>query len=228
MMTRAFEPHVPATQRLVFRGVGIFVLLVAVGGALSFVPNGARANSEDDGGLYTGTVAEFGTLRTSLDAKRGELELVNLELERAEAIIQYSGKFRIPADLTARVYDAALRAGLDPALAFEIVRIESRFNPRAVSPVGAIGLTQLMPRTAAYYDPQITREKLFDADVNLRIGFVFFRELLTRYEGDLRLALLAYNRGPGRVGQLLAQGTNPDNGYDQAVLSGYRKGPTPP
>jgi soluble lytic murein transglycosylase-like protein len=228
MMTRAGGPHVPATQRLVLRGVGIFMLLVAVGGALSFVPNGARANAEDDGGLYTGTVAEFGTLRTSLDAKQGELELVNLELERAEAIIQYSGKFRIPADLTARIYDAALRSGLDPALAFEIVRIESRFNPRAVSPVGAIGLTQLMPKTAAFYDAEITREKLFDPDTNLRIGFVFFRELLTRYEGDLRLALLAYNRGPGRVGQLLARGANPDNGYDQAVLSGYRRGPTLP
>jgi hypothetical protein len=229
MMTRASGPHhVPATQRLVLRGLGIFGLLVVTGAALSFAPNGARANPEDDGGLYTGTVAEFGSLRTSLDAKSGELELVNLELERAEAIIRFSGRFKIPADLTARIYDAALRAGLDPALAFEIVRIESRFNPRAVSPVGAIGLTQLMPRTAAFYDPQITREQLFDPDVNLRIGFVFFRELLTRYEGDLRLALLAYNRGPGRVGQLLARGHNPDNGYDQAVLSGYRRGPTPP
>jgi soluble lytic murein transglycosylase-like protein len=226
MMTRTSGTHIPATQRLILRGVGIFALLVAIGAALSFLPRGARASREN--ALYTGTVAEFGKLRTSLDATQGELELVNLELERAQAIIEFSGRFNIPADLTARIYDAALRVGLDPGLGFEIVRIESGFNPRAVSSAGAIGLTQVMPRTAVFYDSTVTRATLFDPDVNLRIGFRFFRDLLARYDGDLRIALLAYNRGPSRVGELLARGTDPGNGYASAVLGGYRRGPTPP
>jgi hypothetical protein len=227
MMTKTDGPHVPATQRLVLRGLGIFALLVAIGGALSFVPNGARASRQD--GLYTGTVAEFGRLRTSLDAKRGEVELINLELDRARAIIEFSGRFSVPADLTAQIYDAALRAGLDPALAFEVVRIESRFNPRAVSSAGAIGLTQVMPKTALFYDSTVTAKHLFDPDTNLRIGFRFLRDLLARYEGDLRLALLAYNRGPQRVGDLLARGTDPSNGYERAIMGAYRPaGPTPP
>jgi soluble lytic murein transglycosylase-like protein len=225
MMTHTGEFQTPLTQRLVLRGVAIFALLVAIGGALSFLPRGARASRED--ALYTGTVAEFGQLRTTLDAKQGELELVNLELERARSIIEFSARFDIPADMAARIYDAALRAGLDPALAFEIVRIESRFNPRAVSSAGAIGLAQVMPRTAVFYDSSVTRARLFDPDVNLRIGFRFFRDLLARYEGDLRIALLAYNRGPGRVGELLARGTDPGNGYASAVLGGYRRGPVP-
>jgi hypothetical protein len=218
--------HQPATQRLVLRGLALFALLLAIGGALSLLPHGARASRAD--ALYTGTVAEFGRLRTSLDATQGELELVNIELERARAIIGFSGKFNIPADLTARIYDAALRAGLNPGLAFEIVRIESGFNPKAHSSAGAIGLTQVMPRTAVFYDSTITARELFDPDVNLRIGFRFFRDLLARYDGDLRIALLAYNRGPARVGELLARGTNPDNGYESAVMDGFRKGPTPP
>jgi hypothetical protein len=226
MMTNTGGAHTPHTQRLVLRGVGIFALLVAIGAALGFLPDGARASRQD--GLYTGTVSEFGRLRTSLDAKQGELELVNLELERARAIIDFSARFTIPADLAARIYDAALRAGLDPGLAFEIVRIESRFNPRAVSSAGAIGLTQVMPKTAVFYDPTITPRGLFDPDTNLRIGFRFFRDLLARYEGDLRIALLAYNRGPQRVGELIARGTDPNNGYAAAVLGGYRRGPTPP
>jgi soluble lytic murein transglycosylase-like protein len=223
-----YEPgaHIPATQRLVLRGVGIFALLITIGAALSFLPGGARASRAT--ALYTGTVAEFGRLRTSLDATQGQLELVNLELDRARAVIEFSARFGIPADLAGRIHDAALRVGLSPSLAFEIVRIESGFNPRAVSSAGAIGLTQVMPRTAAFYDSTVTAKALFDPDTNLRIGFRFLRDLLARYDGDLRLALLAYNRGPQRVGELLARGTNPGNGYETAVLGGLRRGPTPP
>lgn len=227
MMTRSSGPHTSATQRLMLRGLAIFAVLVAVGAALSSLPPGARATHTN--ALYTGTVSEFGHLRTSLDATQGELELVRLELDRAQAIIEFSGKFSVPADLTGMIYDAALRAGLKPGLAFEIVRIESRFNPRAVSSAGALGLTQVMLKTAAFYDSTITPEKLLDPPTNLRIGFQYFRHLLTRYDGDLRIALLAYNRGPQRVGDLIARGTDPGNGYAEAVLGGYRPaGPTPP
>ena len=222
MIHRPSGPHFRATERLVLNGVGIFVVLAAVGAALSFLPPRARASRTDQ--PYTGTVAEFGRLRTSLDAKEGQLELVGLELRRAQDIIAFSTKFAIPADLAGKIYDAALRAGLDPSLAFEIVRIESRFNPRARSGVGAIGLTQIMPKTAVFYDSTVTEEDLYDPTINLRIGLTYFRDLLRRYEGNLRTALLAYNRGPQRVGDLLARGVDPANGYAAAVISGYKAG----
>ncbi len=225
-MDRSNGPHGHATQRLMLRGLGLFAVLVATGAALSALPHGARASR--DTAPYTGTVAEFGRLRTSLDAVTGEAELYRLELERTQAIIELSAAFQVPADLATTIYDEALRAGLEPRLAFEIVRIESRFDPKAVSGVGAIGLVQVMPRTALFYDSTVTREGLFDPVTNLRIGFRFFRDLLRRYDGDLRLALLAYNRGPQRVGDLLAQGRDPSNGYAQQVLMGYKvRGPQP-
>jgi soluble lytic murein transglycosylase-like protein len=62
----------------------------------------------------------------------------------------------------------------------------------------------------------------------VRVGFRFFRDLLERFDGDLRMALLAYNRGPGRVSGLLARGRSPANGYDQSVIVGYKMSGSPP
>ncbi|MBW8056242.1 MAG: lytic transglycosylase domain-containing protein, partial [Nitrospira sp.] len=98
---------------------------------------------------------------------------------------------------------------------------ESRFNPRAISSAGALGLAQVMPKTARMFVPDLTDEELFDAELNLRIGFRFLHQMLQKYSGDLSLALLAYNRGPARLQQLLASGLDPRNGYASLVLEGY-------
>src|SRR5690606_9455706 len=84
----------------------------------------------------------------AVKARQGELELARLELARLNAIIDNSAKYRIPADLSAAIYDIALSEGLDPDLAYRLVRVESGFVRTAVSPVGAVGLTQVMPATA--------------------------------------------------------------------------------
>ena len=221
------QDHRPATQRLMLRGAGILVVLLAVGAALSSAPT--RITADHDEAPYTGTAAmqELSRLHSSLDAASGELELTRMELERAQAILDYSAQYRIPADLATRIYNAALNEGLDPDLGFRIVKIESAFRPDAKSSVGAIGLVQVMPRTAQFYDPTLRAEDLYDPEVNLRIGFRYFRYLLERY-GDLRTALLAYNRGPARIEELRAQGRDPGNGYASSVIAGYRRGPALP
>jgi soluble lytic murein transglycosylase-like protein len=120
------------------------------------------------------------------------------------------------------VFDASVREGVDPELAFRLVRLESEFNPKAISKVGALGLTQLMPSTAKLYDKTVTREKLFVPDVNLRVGFKYLRTLLDMYKGNVRLALLAYNRGEDAVWRDVRAGINPGNGYDLSVMQGYK------
>src|SRR5262245_26914731 len=92
------------------------------------------------------------------------------QLERWHAIYNYSRRYKITTDLSASIYDAAVAERIDPALAFPLVRLESRFNHKALSPVGAVGLTQLMPATARGYVPGVTREDLYDRDLNLTIG----------------------------------------------------------
>lgn len=143
-------------------------------------------------------------------------------LNRWHHIYNYSAQYRIKPDLARRIYDAAIAAGIEPELGFRLVRVESVFDPKAESPAGALGLTQLMPSTARVFEPNVTREQLLTADVNLRIGFRYLRGLIREYKGDLKLALLVYNRGPVAVGRALAMGKSPANGYETIVTKGYR------
>ncbi len=161
-------------------------------------------------------------LRDELQSAKGELSIVRSQFERADKIIQYSTKYGIPAGLAGKVFDASLREGIDPELAFRLVRLESEFNERAVSRVGAVGLTQLMPSTAVQYERGVTREHLLQGETNLRIGFRYLRTLLDMYRGDVRLALLAYNRGEDAVTRDVKNGVNPGNGYDRWVLRDYK------
>lgn len=126
--------------------------------------------------------------------------------------------YEVPPSLATEIHETALEFDIDPSLAFGLVRAESSFRNSATSYVGAIGLTQLMPRTARWMEPGVTRKELRDPETNLRIGFKYLRYLLDKYEGDERLALLAYNRGPGTVDRVLRRGGNPDNGYVEKVM----------
>ena len=161
-------------------------------------------------------------LRTELAAAQGELTLVKAQIERADKVIQYSTEYSIPAGLAGKVFDASMREGIDPELAFRLVRLESEFNAHAVSKTGAIGLTQMMPSTAKMFDKTITRDKLFVADVNLKLGMHYLRSLLDMYSGNVRLALLAYNRGEDAVWRDVRAGVNPGNGYDRMVIGDYK------
>ena len=83
--------------------------------------------------------------------------------------------------------------------------------------MGSIGYTQVQPNTARWLDPSVTRDDLFETETNLQLGFRYLRMLMDRYR-DTRVALLAYNRGPGTVEALLANGEDPANGYAARVL----------
>jgi soluble lytic murein transglycosylase-like protein len=142
-------------------------------------------------------------------------------LERWNRVFAFARQYGIKAELAAAIHDEAVRQKVDPDLAFRLVRLESRFNERAKSPVGAIGLTQLMPPTARHYEPDVTIEGLYDRHTNLRIGFNYLYDLLKQYR-SVRTALLVYNRGPLAVLIEKELGIDPSNGYDQIVLKGYR------
>ena len=162
------------------------------------------------------------SLASQLDSARGELELAHTQLDRANKIIGYSTRYGIRADLATTILDVASAEGIDPELGFRLVKLESDFNPRATSPVGAIGLTQVMPATARYYVKGITADGLYDPGTNLRVGFRYLRGLVKEYDGDVKLALLVYNRGPVAVQKARAEGDNPSNGYDRILTKGYR------
>jgi soluble lytic murein transglycosylase-like protein len=122
-------------------------------------------------------------------------------------------EYPINRQVAEAIYDAAVEAEVDPEIAFGLVRAESGFRNNATSVVGAIGITQLMPRTARWMQPGVSNQALRDPQTNAAIGFKYLRYLLDKYDGNENLALLAYNRGPGTVDGILRRGGNPDNGY---------------
>ena len=89
------------------------------------------------------------------------------------------------------------RHHIDPDFISSVIHAESGFNPRAVSPKGAQGLMQLMPRTAS----KLGVANSFDPGANVEGGTRYLTELLQRYNFDVIKALAAYNAGPGRVEQ---------------------------
>src|SRR5919206_3544079 len=131
----------------------LVVLFVA---AAALVPRAKPRDADASALTFSlGLGSETRRLRGELDAAKGELELANAQLDRAREIMNYSARYKVAADVAASIYDIALAEGIEPELGFRLVRVESEFNEHATSPVGAIGLTQIMPSTARFFDQRI-------------------------------------------------------------------------
>lgn len=102
-----------------------------------------------------------------------------------------------PEQVDALVSEAARRESLEPKLIRAVIRQESGFKPCALSPRGAQGLMQLMPDTAA----QLQVADPFDPKQNVTGGAAYLKQMMTKFNGDLKLALSAYNAGPNRTSQ---------------------------
>jgi soluble lytic murein transglycosylase-like protein len=216
------EPKPMTAERILLRGGVLLAAAVSIG-ALGGWNKAVRAASDHATIPDASLIARrMGNLSEQLEAAKGESMVLKLQLERANTILENSTRYQIPADLSAAIYDIAVSEGIDPSLGYQLVKIESQFNRKAKSNMRAYGYTQLQVETARFYQPNIKEKDLYDRDTNLRLGFRFLNELLARFQYDVHLALLAYNRGPKRVDQILAQGGNPANGYSDAVLRGYR------
>ncbi|MFP5246586.1 MAG: lytic transglycosylase domain-containing protein [Thermoanaerobaculia bacterium] len=118
------------------------------------------------------------------------------------------------------IHEKALKYDVDPALVAAVIEQESRFKPRAKSPVGARGLMQLMPRTGRWMGAR----NLYDPEQNIDAGVKYIAYLDKRFKGDLRKIIAAYNGGEGNV--MRYRGVPPfreTRQYVKKVLKNYDK-----
>jgi soluble lytic murein transglycosylase len=133
--------------------------------------------------------------------------------ELARAVLAESGRYQ-----------------LDPRLVLAVMHVESRYQTFAVSPVGAMGLMQLLPTTAMELADELGipwqgTQTLFDPVVNVRLGTAYVKQLSDRY-GSVRTALAAYNWGPGHIDRRLRSGESLPEVYPTLVLDAYGRTPT--
>ena len=128
-------------------------------------------------------------------AARSAASEVNTYLDRGTQTHTRLNRAFTPQDVDAAIDEAAARHHVDPSLVRSVVKVESNFNPNAVSRKGAMGLMQLMPSTAR----SLNVSNPFDPAQNVDAGVRHLRKLLDSYGGDVRLSLAAYNAGSGAV-----------------------------
>jgi len=174
---------------------------------------------------------EMARLRSQLVA---EEEDSLYELARSSGIVAAVKASGLPERQQRRVAIAIVREAkgnkLDPLLVVAVIRTESSFHNYAVSPVGAMGLMQVMPGTAKWL-LQRRGEKLgrstnlFDPELNIELGSSYLADLIRRF-GSVEKALVAYNAGPGAARKILADQairTRFMAGYPKKVLSEFQR-----
>ena len=150
-------------------------------------------------------------------------EIAEIQTEEVEAVVAPELAMK-PAvkkvDVHQIVFDASMQEKIDPDFIESVVKAESSWNARAVSPKGARGLMQLMPTTAG----QLGVNDPFDPQQNVNGGVAYMRQLLELYHGDAVKALAAYNAGPQRVAQY--RGVPPyheTQAYVAAIVRDYNR-----
>jgi len=154
-------------------------------------------------------------------AQAGMLERQQELTARAVQHLELIRKYDVPYRYLEVLADASRELDLDLEFMVGLMQVESHFDPNAQSHKDAYGLMQVRYPTALELDPTLRSFwQLFEPERNIRLGARYFRKLLDRYNGDYRMAALAYNRGPSRLEGELIAGPISDHYYRKILAAG--------
>jgi len=159
-----------------------------------------------EGTKAPGTTTRKELIKAAQEAEAGRLESVGghdlFKMATPEGYPKIEPSMPQGTDLASEI---ASKYGVDPVLFKALIKQESGGKTDAVSRKGALGLAQVMPKTAQGMRPGITKEQMLNPMTNLELGAEYLKEQLTKYKGDKEKALAAYNMGPSALDKLLAQ-----------------------
>jgi soluble lytic murein transglycosylase len=160
--------------------------------------------------------------RMSLSARAGQRLLRVLDLNPNQGLPKALLSLSYPAAYARLVERHSAEAGVSPLLMLALMRQESFFDPRAESPAGAYGLSQVLPSTAASLAnslglPEPELADLKQADLNLRLGATYLRNQLADFGQDIYTALAAYNAGPNAASRWVADSNGDADLYLELV-----------
>lgn len=170
----------------------IITVMVLGGGLLNPVTVGSSPNNQS---FFLQPDNMSANLNATTVASTAANPLANESVNEAEAEAEEDSEEDGESPYYYIIMQAANRHNVDPALIQAMIMAESTFNPNAISKSGAKGLMQLMPRTAK----ALGVEDLFNPEHNIEGGTKYLRQMLDRFNGDIRLALAAYNAGTRHV-----------------------------
>lgn len=155
----------------------------------------------------------------------------DVEKTRIYSILETEGEklsFAAKLEITDSIADLARTYQIDPMLILAVMKVESTFNPKAISNARAYGLMQvrsIVVREVAdelAINPRDHQKLLTSHDFNIRVGVHYLSYLIRKFGGDLKKALMAYNRGPTLVARAYKNRPAPEGGYQGKVLRTYR------
>jgi len=135
---------------------------------------------------------------------------------------------RARSEVAGAVSDLSKTYGIDPILILAVMKVESTFNPNAVSNAQAYGFMQVRKivvkdvATELGINPKDDEKLRTDQGFNLRVGVHYLSKLIIKFGGDIKKALMAYNAGPTMVEKNYKGRPVPDGGYQGRVLKAYR------
>jgi soluble lytic murein transglycosylase len=209
----------PALRTL--SAMAVLVLLLGSGPALAPFEAYLESRSPDELGL---AASKSALVQPGTDLPNFERHTI-LTMVREHRRTVEDGSRRELADT---IYEEARAENVDPLMIASIVARESSFRHRVVSRAGAVGLMQLRPWVARDLAQRSDIEwagveTLHNPDVNVRLGILYYKELVERFDGDERMALTAYNYGPSRVSRQVRRGTYRGSRYADRIIQLYEE-----